>query len=175
VAAAGKSDRGEARPAGKTNGARALAVERLAHEGIPEICALYKRVWDQFADLPGDRSRDWVPTPLEFTSWMEDGTYFVVRADGRIVGAIGLELRHGSCRIVRLAVDPDYRRRGIATALTEQAVDWARRGRLGSIWADALSRFAPAANLFQRLGFSECGLFHRHFWNEDVRVFEKPL
>ncbi len=175
MAALGDSGRGEPRPSSKSTGNRAVSVDRLAHEGIPEVCALYKRVWDQFPELPGDRAREWTPGPLEFTSWMEGVTYFVARSDGHTVGAIGCETRAGSCRIVRLAVDPDHRRQGIATALTQQALEWARHARCGSIWADPLSRFTAAAALFQRLGFSECGVFHRHFHNEDLKLFEKLL
>lgn len=154
---------------------RAVTVDRLAHEGIPEICALYKRVWDRYPDLPGDRAGEWVPTELGFASWMEDGIYFVARQNGRTIGAIGCERRDGNLRIVRLAVDPDFRRQGVGTALARQAVEWARRARVGSIWVDALRRFDAAAALFLRLGFVECGGFHRHYWNEDVRLFEKTL
>jgi GNAT superfamily N-acetyltransferase len=150
-------------------------VERLAHEGITEVCALYKRVWDQFPDLPGDRAHEWTPSPLEFTSWMAGVTYFVARSDGHVVGAIGLEPSHGSCRIVRLVVDPEHRRRGIGTALTLQAIEWAKKGHVASVWVDPLARFTAATALFQRLGFAPAGVLHRHRWTEDVTLFERVL
>lgn len=150
-------------------------VERMTHEGIPEICVLYKRVWDSVPELPSEIVKAWTPTPLEFSSWMEGVTYFIARVDGKLVGAVGCAIEHGSCRILRLGVDPAGRRWGVATALTHQAIEWSRKNHCQSVWADVLARFDGATDLFKKLGFDECGGFHRHFWNEDVRLFEKLL
>ncbi len=176
----GDSQRGEERP--PTSSGKAVAtgkpivVERLTHEDVNDICALYKRVWDGYrSELPAELVKAWQPTPLEFTSWMEGVTYFAARRDGKMIGAIGCEIAEGSCRLVHLAVDPEARRQGVATALVAAAGEWARRSAAGSVWADALARFTAAAAVFLRLGFVECGAFHRHYWNEDVRLFEKLL
>ena len=153
----------------------AITVERITHEAIPDVCALYKRVWDQFPQLPTDLAKSWSPSPLEFTSWMEGVVYFAARVDGRIIGVIGCEVRDGSCRLVRLAVDPEGRRKGVGSALVNQGTEWARKSKCQSVWADALARFSGAAELCKRLGFAECGVLHRHYLNEDVRLFEKLL
>jgi hypothetical protein len=97
VAAQGGSDRGDDR-AGPTvakggPATKSLVVERLTHQDIPEICALYKRVWETFRpELPTALLKAWEPTPLEFSSWMEGVTYFAARRDGKMVGAIGCEI-----------------------------------------------------------------------------------
>ena len=153
-----------------------LVVERLTHQDVNEICALYRRVWEGFRnDLPADLIKAWEPTPLEFTSWMEGVTYFAARRDGKMVGAIGCKLVDGSCRLLHLAVDPETRRQGIATALTSAAEEWARHNNSHSVWVDALAKFTAAAEMFRRLGFNECGMLHRHYWAEDVRLLEKIL
>ncbi|MGP8073159.1 MAG: N-acetyltransferase family protein [Thermoplasmata archaeon] len=153
-----------------------LMVERLTHEDVPAICGLYKKVGDaQAPGLPAELIKAWQPTPLEFTSRMEGITYFAARRDGRMVGAIGCELHRGAVHLVHLGVDPDARRQGVATALVGAAVDWAKRSNAPVIWADALQRFTGAAALFQRLGFAEAGLLHKHEWAEDVRLFERVL
>jgi GNAT superfamily N-acetyltransferase len=177
VAAQGSSERGEPRPpATKGTGKPAISVERLTHQDIPEICALYKRVWETFRpELPPEMVKSWAPTPLEFTSWMEGVTYFAARRDGRMVGAVGCELNDGSCRVVHLVVDPEARRNGIGSALASAALEWARHNNSASVWVDALARFTAAAEMFKRLGFAEAGVLHRHRWNEDVRLFEKLL
>jgi ribosomal protein S18 acetylase RimI-like enzyme len=175
VSAVGNTDRNEARPASKNGAPKAITVERMTHEGIPDICALYKRVWDHFPDLPVALVKAWEPTPLEFSSWMEGVTYFAARVDGKMVGAIGSRIHDGNCEIVHLAVDPEGRRQSVGSALTFQAIEWARKNHCNSVWAESLARFTVAAEMFKKLGFHECGVLHRHHFDEDVRLFEKLL
>jgi len=151
-------------------------VERVTTQDIPAICTLYKRIWDPApAGVPPEIAKAWIPTPLEFTSWMEGVTYFLTRRDGKLIGILGVEVRRGSGRLVHLAVDPDHRRQGVASALILAAVDWAKRSNATSVWVDALGRFGNATALFKRLGFAEAGLLHKHEWGEDVRFFERLL
>lgn len=161
-------------PTEKTNGV--ALVERITHQDVPAICGLYKKVWEPTpAGVPPELAKSWQPTALEFTSWMEGVTYFAARRDGHLVGVVGCELRHGSCRMKHLAVDPEHRRHGIATALVTAAVDWARHGNATSIWIDPPTLFGPTAALFQRLGFDRAGVLHKHEWSMDVNLFERIL
>jgi GNAT superfamily N-acetyltransferase len=154
-----------------------VVVVRITHQDVPEICALFKRVWDAppVPDIPGELLKSWQPTPLEFTSGMEGVTYFAARRDGRLIGAIGCEVDHGSCRLLHLAVDSDARRAGVASALLGAAVEWARHSNATVVWGSALARFSAIPGLLKRLEFTECGLLHRHEWGEDVRLFERLL
>jgi GNAT superfamily N-acetyltransferase len=153
-----------------------LVVERITHEDVPAVCALYKKVWEaEPTGLPAELVKSWQPTPLEFTSWMEGVTYFAARRDNRMVGVIGCQMRDGSCRLVNLVVDPETRRQGVGRALIGMAIDWAKRSNAPEVWGDVLARFPAAAALFTHLGFVECGLLHKHQWNQDVRLFERLL
>ena len=153
-----------------------IGVERLTHTDVNEVCALYKRVWDgQKGELSPDMVKAWEPSPLEFTSWMEGVTYFAARRGSRLVGVIGLEISQGSGRILHLAVEPDGRRQGVATALIRATIEWARRANCPSIWVDILARFTTASAVFDHLGFQKVGTLHRHEWNEDVHFFELLL
>jgi len=163
-------------PAAVTKPASVLVVERITHQDIPAICALYKKVWEgEPTGLPAELVKSWQPSPLEFTSWMEGVTYFAARRDGRVVGVVGCELEHGSCHLVDLAVDPEARRQGVGSSLLTTALDWAKRSDALELWVDVLSRFGAAAELFRHLGFVECGILHKHQWYEDVRMFERLL
>jgi GNAT superfamily N-acetyltransferase len=157
-------------------GAAPMTVERVTHQEVPAICALYKKVVEtQPSDLPIELLKGWLPTPLEFTSWMEGVTYFVARRDARLIGSIGCEIRHGACHLVHLVVDPEFRRQGVATALVGTAVDWARRSNAAVVWIDPLAKLTPAVALLKHLGFSEAGVLRKHMWAEDVRVFERTI
>ncbi|HTT15403.1 MAG TPA: GNAT family N-acetyltransferase [Thermoplasmata archaeon] len=153
-----------------------LSVERVTHQDVPAICGLYKKVWDGPANgVPTELLKAWQPTPLEFTSRMEGVTYFAARREQKLIGVVGCEVRHGACQLVHLAVDPDSRRQGVATALIAAAIEWAKHANAPVVWGDTLARFSAAAALLKRLGFAEAGVLHRHEWNEDVRLFERLL
>jgi len=153
-----------------------LLVERTTHQDVPAICSLLKKVWEPApARVPVELVKAWQPTPLEFTSWMGGVTYFSARKDGHLVGVVGGELHHGSCRLVHLAVDPDIRRNGVATALVAALGEWAKKANAASLWVDVLHGLAPASALFPHLGFALVGTFHRHEWGEDVALFERVL
>lgn len=154
-----------------------LSVGRITHQDVPEICTLYRRVWEAPSGqgLPSELVKSWQPTPLEFTSWMEGVTYFAARRDGRLLGVVGCEVARGNCHLVHLAVDPDARRTGIGAALVGAGIEWAKHANAVQVWADLLSKFLAAVALFQHLGFAECGVLHKHEWNEDVRLFERIL
>jgi [ribosomal protein S18]-alanine N-acetyltransferase len=153
-----------------------LVVERITHQDVPAVCALYKKVWDaEPTGLPAELVKTWQPGPLEFTSRMAGVTYFAARRDGHVVGVIGCELRDGSCHLVHLAVDPETRRQGVASALLAAAVDWAKHSNAPEVWADALARFPAAMALLKRREFVESGVLHRHQWNQDVHLFERLL
>jgi GNAT superfamily N-acetyltransferase len=154
-----------------------VVVERTSHHDVPEICALYKRVWDAppVPGTPPELLKSWQPTPLEFTSWMEGVTYFAARRGGRLIGVIGCEVARGNCRLLHLAVDPDARRTGVASALVAAGVEWGRHANATEVWALVLARFTAGTELFRHLGFTECGVLRRHEWGEDVRLYEQLL
>lgn len=153
-----------------------MVIDRVSHEDIPEICALYKRVWDSPpGGVPAEFLKSAVPTHLEFTSRMEGVTYFVAREGKPLRGIVGCAFSEGNCRLVDLAVDLDSRRKGVATSLVLTAVDWARKNHATAVWVDPLDRFTEAKGLFAHLGFAPAGVLHRFRWNEDVRFFETAL
>jgi len=154
----------------------AVAVGRVTTQDVPAICALYKKVWEpSLPGVPVELLKAWQPTALEFTSWMGGVTYFAARKETHLVGVIGCEFHHGSCRLVHFAVDPEVRRQGIGSALVTAAVEWAKKGNAVSVWVDALGGLAAANALFPHLGFAVVGVLHRHEWGEDVRLFERVL
>jgi amino-acid N-acetyltransferase len=75
--------------------------------------------------------------------------FLVARADGQVVGSVGIE-RYGPSALLRsLAVAPAHRGRGLGRALTERALDAARL--LGVRRVFLLT--TTAADFFPRFGF----------------------
>ena len=150
-----------------------LSVTQATHVDIPDICGLYKKVWDEFrGKVPQELEKTWQPSPLEFTSMMEGMTYFAARKDRKLVGVVCCSMVDGAMYISHIAVDPDFRHQGIGQALIGQCLEWAKRSNAASGWIEAMSRFTHAVSLFRKLGFKDTGVIHKHLWKEDVVLLE---
>lgn len=86
-------------------------------------------------------------------------TGFVWEEDGRIVGnASIIPFRERSKRIyliANIAVHPDYRRRGIARALTRRAMTYGWDKKAAALWLHVRDDNPAAIRLYQELGFEE--------------------
>jgi len=92
-------------------------------------------------------------TESDFAARLRDETCFIVEADGKLIGGIFCRPDGDALYVGRLAVHPDWRRRGIANALMDAAQAEARR--LGAKRVTLGCRIALTSNLalFRRHGF----------------------
>jgi ribosomal protein S18 acetylase RimI-like enzyme len=99
----------------------------------------------------------WANRAAESTSLPLTG--YIWEENGKIVGNASLvPFRHNSQRIyliANVAVHPDHRRRGIARALTERALQHAREKKVNNIWLHVRDDNPGAIHLYQKLGFIE--------------------
>ncbi len=86
-------------------------------------------------------------------------TGYVWEEGGQIVGNLSLIPFNAAAGriylIANVAVDAYHRRRGIARALTEAALDYARRRRVRIVWLHVREDNPPAIQLYQSMGFTE--------------------
>lgn len=100
---------------------------------------------------------DWAPRVIESVSLPLSG--FVWEDNGRIVGNVSLipfsKAGMKVFLIANVATHPDYRRRGIARALTEAAMQRAREKHADTIWLHVRQDNPGAIALYRDLGFYE--------------------
>lgn len=88
------------------------------------------------------------------------GTFDVIEVDGRRAGRLYVDRRPTDVRIVDIALLPEFRGRGLGSALIRAVIDEAAAGgRTASIHVEVHNR---ARRLYERLGFrpvSERGLY----------------
>ena len=101
----------------------------------------------------------WANHAAETTSLPLSG--YVWEENGKIVGNASLvPFRHNRERIyliANVATHPDFRRRGIARALTERAIQHAREKKVNNIWLHVREDNPGAMELYSKLGFIERG------------------
>jgi ribosomal protein S18 acetylase RimI-like enzyme len=109
---------------------------------------------------------EYASAPLSGYVWVEEG---------RIIGNISLVpyYLHGKryYLIANVAVHPDFQRRGIARAMTRQAIEHIRSRRAPSAWLHVREENEPAVSLYRQLGFIE--YTRRTTWTS-VRNFSPP-
>jgi ribosomal protein S18 acetylase RimI-like enzyme len=86
-------------------------------------------------------------------------TGYVWQEDGRTVGNVSLVPYFVRGQrfylIANVAVHPDYRRRGIARAMTEQAIQYSRQHKSPSVWLHVREENLAAVQLYESLDFAE--------------------
>jgi ribosomal protein S18 acetylase RimI-like enzyme len=107
----------------------------------------------------------WAKNAVEGASMPLSG--FVWEDAGRIVGNASLVPFHRKGRrvylIANVATHPEFRRKGIARALTEQTVASARQRGATELWLHARADNPGAIQMYQDLGFEERA--RRNSWN----------
>ena len=122
---------------------------------VDELLAL---VHGAFRDLPIDPPSSVLKeTAADFAARLTSETAFAAQAEGRLIGSVFCAPQADALYIARLAVAPQWRRRGVASALMEAAKVQAQR--VGAARITLRARIALASNvaLFRRHGFAVTG------------------
>ncbi len=96
----------------------------------------------------------------ESTARPPAGRLFLVRLAGKPAATAAFRPLGGdACEAKRLFVLPEYRRRGIAAALTARLVQEARLCGYRTLYGDTLLAMAQALDLYRAMGFVEVGRY----------------
>lgn len=105
------------------------------------------------------------PEDLMDASEEPDAVLFVARADGRLAGYIALSKAwNGFAEVDDIAVDRTARRAGVAKALMDRAVSWAKKNGLPGIRLETQSNNVAACRFYERYGFELAG-YDRHLYS----------
>jgi [ribosomal protein S18]-alanine N-acetyltransferase len=130
----------------------ALDIRRLTYADLPQVIAIERRAF---------------PTPWSLAMFVLElskpsGICLAARRDGRMCGYLVCSRYDTVWHIMNVAVDPDVRRTGVATALLSALLE-----RVGDPRArytlEVRQSNAAAIELYQRFGFATAGLRRRYY------------
>ena len=101
---------------------------------------------------------------------------WLVALDGeRVVGYVGSQSVMGEADMMNIAVDPAYRRCGIAEQLVISLVDALGRNGVYSLTLEVRASNEPAQKLYEKLGFSQVGRRPNYYTKpkEDALILRK--
>jgi RimJ/RimL family protein N-acetyltransferase len=90
--------------------------------------------------------------------------YFVAEASGEVVGELTLALNKPGPGALGFSVHPEWRRRGVASALLKEAVVWAQSQELHKLYAEVFPENKAALAFLEKHGFEEEGRLRAHVW-----------
>ena len=101
--------------------------------------------------------------------------YLVARYEGVLIGYIGLWLIIDEIHITTLAVDKDYQRQGIGSALVKAALNMMIKQGAELATLEVRPSNTAARLLYQKLGFTLCGLRCAYYKDEDALLMNCRL
>ena len=96
--------------------------------------------------------------------------YFVAEADGTIVGYCGIHTMYDEGHIMNVAVNPEYRRRGIGRGLLHTAF---RQTGMKYYTLEVRITNHDAVSLYRQLGFEILGKRPKYYGDEDALIMWK--
>lgn len=106
-------------------------------------------------------SKPWNELSIAAELQNEFSKFFVAVENGKGVGYVGLYALTGEADIVRVAVLPEYRQRGIARAVLSKSLECVE----GDVFLDVRESNTAAINLYKSLGFYDTGVRKDYYSN----------
>lgn len=142
-----------------------MEIKAMKEAQVPQIAALETVC---FSDPWSEKS---ILSELEnpLSCWL-------VAMDGeRLAGYVGSQTVLGETDMMNLAVDPDYRRKGLGKELILSLIEALRQRESRCLTLEVRDSNAPARALYEGLGFQEIGRRKNYYRNpkEDALIYKK--
>ncbi|HHT49327.1 MAG TPA: ribosomal protein S18-alanine N-acetyltransferase [Firmicutes bacterium] len=141
-------------------------VEPMTLEDLPEVLAIE----DQCFPIPWSRSA-FLYELLE----NQRAYYCVAKAEGKVLGFVGMWIIFDEGHITNLAVDPTHRRLGVGRALLQHLVTEAIIRGVKYLTLEVRSSNYAAQRLYEEFGFVKTGVRPRYYQDnqEDAYIMWK--
>ncbi len=155
-----------------------MKLHQAVIEDFESIMAFYDDVIERTPEIAtyARWSRGKHPTAEGIKAYIEEGSMYLYKEEGKIVGAVAFPMYQGAdyhaiewskqaadnevAVIHLLAVSPDYQEKGIGSEMVREAIKLAKENGMKTIRLDALASNIPAHKLYERLGFEYRGKQH---------------
>ena len=122
-------------------------------------------------------STPWSEQALSDGLARDDARYFAAEVDGKVVGYLGAHNVFGDVSVTNIAVDPAYRRRGIALTLLKALLTSAREEGASRVLLEVRVSNDAAIGLYEKAGFRRLCVRPRFYEApvEDAAVYEYAI
>jgi [ribosomal protein S18]-alanine N-acetyltransferase len=75
--------------------------------------------------------------------------------EGTVAASLELLCGVDDAEVLNVETAPSHRRRGLATSLLQEAMDWARQNRRSALWLEVRASNKAAIDLYLKMGFAQ--------------------
>ena len=127
----------------------------------------------------------WATSDFMYTYERDPDAFLVVVSNGQVLGYVVAEIitslgfrnfrskRRG--HLLNLAIDPEFRRKGIGTALAKTMLGYLKNKGCEIVWLEVRRSNSIARSFYSKLGFLENGIKFRYYFNEDAIIMTKEF
>ena len=103
--------------------------------------------------------------------------WLVAEEDGKVAGYVGSQTVMEESDMKKVAVHPDYRRKGVAEKLVMELVEALKKRDSRCLTLEVRASNEPARALYEKHGFVQVGLRKNYYRNprEDALIFRKEF
>lgn len=120
------------------------------------------------------------PYPMDLLMHLRETnplSFLVAEMGGKIIGYVIGTIRWGNVgHVLNIGVDPQYRRKGVGTALMERLMDYFKKRGVKKVRLEARESNIGARQFYSCLGFSEVGRVPYYYSDGETAVlFEREV
>ncbi len=137
---------------------RKRRVVQLGKEDATDISALYKAVWLKAYDYPEEWREKRAMSEEEIEKDMDSGyLFFGVHARSELVGVYKVSITERGCYGEHQAVLPEYQNQGVAYAMYEQFLEFAKANNCKVNYVNILAGNEPCERAMKKYNFYKTG------------------
>lgn len=103
-------------------------------------------------------SKPWSEQAIAAELLNESARFYVLKADGKTAGYIGMHCAADECYIANIGVEKSLRCKGVGSSLLKHAIKAAKEMKMSFISLEVRPSNAAAIKLYERFGFERIGL-----------------
>lgn len=134
-----------------------MIIHRMTEQDLAQVTDLEQQIF----------SEPWSEQGFRDTLEMDHVIFLVARDGDACMGYCGIYLAADEGEITNVAVDPVYRRQGVAQAMLQQLLQQAEKQGARHIFLEVRSSNQSARALYEKLGFTACGI-RKNFYQKPV-------
>ncbi|MBU6999135.1 MAG: GNAT family N-acetyltransferase [Theionarchaea archaeon] len=149
-------------------------IEEFKEEDAEELERLFKNVWSRAYEYPEKWREKRKITSQEIIREMHSGVrFFGARDQKKIVGCYKLQITEEGCFGEHQSILPEYTGQGIASAMYEQFLQFARDHCCKKNYVNVLLNQKESLHLVEKYGFSRVGPVFEQAPGMNVQKYER--